>query len=114
MFHDKREWQIVDVPTLEELAKKLVENTWCCCNGFRSEGLLLLNDATSEDGAQEYAVVREGPPAQQIESLTVSWYESEALLLDALKKLASSSPPSFAREVVVRTHKTSERCRHCA
>ena len=34
------------------------------------QDLLFLNDSFSEDGAQEYAVVRQG---RQIEALTVSW-----------------------------------------
>jgi hypothetical protein len=38
--------------------------------GFSFEGLWFLNDSLSEDGAQEYAVVRGG---RQIESITVSW-----------------------------------------
>jgi hypothetical protein len=79
MMHDKRRFSIAQVDYLEFLAKKLFEMTWCCCNGFDCQGLRVLNDSTSPDGAQEYAIFKKVPGSdrwEQIESLTVSWYES--------------------------------------
>ena len=63
--------------------------TMTCCTGYRWEQFLFLNDATCEDGAQEYAVLRLDEAVQreltrplrveatQIESLTLSWFESK-------------------------------------
>jgi hypothetical protein len=49
-------------------------DSWTMCTGFRWRSLLFLNDATSGDGAQEYAVIREGVDgSEQVESLTMSW-----------------------------------------
>jgi hypothetical protein len=70
MLHKNRRFVVVDVASPEELAEKLTQHTWCGCNGFRLGELLFLNDSTSPDGAQEYAVVRGG---RQIESITFSW-----------------------------------------
>jgi hypothetical protein len=123
MLHKTRHWTIVDVLTLEELAPTLHKHDWCCCNGFRYKNLLFLNDATSGDGAQEYAVVRiEGDPPTdsrvftgvQIESLTVSWYESTEKLLADFKKIESGELGQDYARVEVRTHPNSERCGHCA
>ncbi len=68
-----------DVATLEVLAEKLSDYTWTKCTGLRWNGWLLLNDSFSEDGAQEYAVVRESDMVQ-VESLTVSWMSKDELL----------------------------------
>ena len=59
MMNDQRAYRIVDVTTAKELAENLSTpgRTWCLCTAFRYKGLLFLNDAFSEDGAQEYAVV---------------------------------------------------------
>lgn len=55
----------------------LLTHTWTLCTGFRApNGDLWLNDSLSEDGAQEYAVIRHG---RQIESVTVSWCTLAAL-----------------------------------
>ena len=92
MFHSRR-WVVSTVATPEELAQKLVEMTWCGCAAFRVERTeyLFLNDATSADGAQEYAVVKglpEGPPWLQLESLTFSWCTAEQALGFIHKTLA--------------------------
>jgi len=79
MMNKNRRWRITDVATLEELAEKLIHHSWCLCTGFRvivgglggRDELLALNDAFSEDGAQEFAILRNGV---QVESLTASWY----------------------------------------
>jgi len=109
MFHKHRRHQVVDVTDLEELATKLTEHTWCTCNGFRLPfavyndepcALLLLNDSTSADGAQEYAVVIDDvvsdggisfsspdilylnvDASRQVESVTFGWMTPERALL---------------------------------
>lgn len=86
MFHKNRIWTLADIQTEEELADKLVNYTWCTCNGFRLRGYLFLNDSTGPDGAQEYVVVKE-ESGTCIESITFGWckyynalkYISEAL-----------------------------------
>lgn len=58
MMHCKRRWSVAPVATAEELAHMLTERTWTLCSGFSvvgHDGYLFLNDATSEDGAGEYA-----------------------------------------------------------
>lgn len=75
MLHERRRFCVADVPSIEELARKLTQCTWTLCTGFRlaadGQVLLLLNDSTHEDGAQEYAVFRED--GQQLESITFGW-----------------------------------------
>jgi hypothetical protein len=55
-------------PTAEALAARLTAHCWTLCTGFEYAGLLFLNDAVGEDGAQEYAVIQDG---RQIESITL-------------------------------------------
>lgn len=88
MMHRRRTWCVGPVASAEELARMLTEITWCLCNGFELDGYWFLNDATSEDGAQEYAVVKkEGPNGTpvQVESITMSWC-SEAQALEHIRK----------------------------
>ncbi len=91
MVHAHRRFSVADVASPEELAHKLTHMTWCGCNGFRlcgpSGDLLFLNDAFSENGAQEYAVARGG---RQIESITFSWC-SEAEALGFIKALQAGT-----------------------
>jgi len=77
MMHERRSFCVGPAKSAEDLAKKLTGQTWTLCTGFRLGGYLFLNDATHEDGAQEYAVFREprGPLEmyRQVESITMSW-----------------------------------------
>jgi hypothetical protein len=72
MLHTNRVWKIERVTDGEELAHMLTESTWCSCNGFEHRGFYFLNDSTSPDGAQEYAVVRAND-GLQTESVTFGW-----------------------------------------
>jgi len=56
MFHDTRHWCVSQVESIDELVDKLGNYNWCCCSDFQINNVLWLNDATGEDGAQEYAV----------------------------------------------------------
>ena len=76
MMHEKRKYSIKKYDNLDELVEKLTQYDWCGCNGFELNDLILLNDATGADGAQEYGVIKNG---RQIESLTVSWMKPEDL-----------------------------------
>lgn len=73
----------VDDASIALLANKLANFDWCTCQGFRLGDFLFLNDATSEDGAQEYAVLRASPNAdgkhRQVESYTCSWMSADKL-----------------------------------
>lgn len=80
MLHEIRVWSVTTVQSPEHLAQMLTEFTWCCCNAFRLQGYIFANDATSADGAQEYAVLRTAAEASelvQIESITFSWCSPE-------------------------------------
>jgi uncharacterized protein YdiU (UPF0061 family) len=70
MIHSNRRFCVHEVESVGELVENVTQHTWTLCTGLSFEGVLFLNDSFSEDGAQEYAVVRNG---RQIESLTVSW-----------------------------------------
>ncbi len=78
MLHAKRRFHIADVESVDDLCEKLTKHTWTLCTGFRlrAEGqtLLFLNDSTSEDGAQEYAVFA---GECQVESITFGWCTPE-------------------------------------
>ncbi len=77
MIHTRRVFHIVEeVHSIADLAENLTQHTWTLCTAFKliaasdAEPLLFLNDSFSENGAQEYAVIRAG---QQVESITFSW-----------------------------------------
>jgi len=72
MLFPRRDRVVIEVESAVVLAEKLTQHTWCGCNGFRLGGYLFLNDSTSPDGAQEFAVVRESD-MRQVESITFSW-----------------------------------------
>jgi len=120
MMHTNRVWSVSNVLSPEDLAHKLTNTTWCCCTGFRIGDYLWLNDATSPDGAQEYAVVKlvcgEGI-ATQVESITFSWC-SEADALRHIQRTLSGGDDrnDFARRVSpnLQTQAEHGRCHHCA
>ena len=71
---------------------------------------MFLNDSFSEDGAQEYAVVRDG---QQIESLTVSWM-SRAELHNTIDALLEGSGVDYGPVDVTVEPADEHRCPLCA
>jgi hypothetical protein len=82
VFHRTRRWCVTPVASAEELAEKLTEHTWTLCTAFSLGGYLFLNDATSEDGAAEFAVLKMTTAGVhiQIESITFSWCTRERAL----------------------------------
>lgn len=91
MLHKDRRWAIAQAESAEELASKLTERTWTLCTGFELNEYLFLNDATHEDGAGEYAVVKKdggNRESLQIESITMSWC-TYAQALDHIRKTIS-------------------------
>jgi hypothetical protein len=110
------------------LANKLTNHSWTLCTAFEfvtpdNRTILYLNDAFSEDGAQEYAVVvvdswddNGQVVGRQIESITMSWCTPE----EARKYISECAAPDFqapisqpvtARVDKFRNHKD---CRLCA
>lgn len=79
MMHVRR-WclHLVDAP--ETLAEKLSEATQTCCSAFQVPGTpyYFVNDATGENGAQEYGIVK--LVYRQVESITFSWCSPEKAL----------------------------------
>lgn len=123
MMHEHRTWCVWEVASPEELAEKLTSTTWCCCSAFRVRGhprYVWLNDATSADGAQEYAACRLTERADtviQLESITVSWCDYERLLLFIRATLRGDDDCSkWAHEVpaMIQTADAHGRCGHCA
>ena len=123
MMHKHRRWCVSIVATPEELARMLAERTWTLCSGFSVAGheqYVFLNDATSEDGAGEYGVIRidkDTGQQVQVESITFSWCTVEkalAFVQDALAGRMDSN--DFARKFTLRleTPATHQRCHLCA
>lgn len=107
----------------EELAKNLAETTWCCCQGFRVAGhprYVWLNDSTSEDGAQEFAVCRVDlakGDIRQIESITFGWCDYEKSLQFIRETLNGDDDNNdWAGPVTATIQSTEEhgRCSYCA
>lgn len=86
MMHDNRAFVVYDAPSAPWLAHALTQRTWTTCQGFRYGGVVFLNDSTSADGAQEYAIYDERARLQ-IESITFGWCD-EAKALDYVQRLA--------------------------
>lgn len=96
MYHKDRVHTRVLVVGLPELAHELHRvSSWTLCTGFEvrvGEGVswLAFNDALSEDGAQEYAILLcEGTRVRQVESFTVSW-STEQETANALRDLETA------------------------
>ncbi len=108
MMHATRVWCVHTVESAEELARMLTETTWTLCSGFRiagHPGYLFLNDATSEDGAAEFGVIKGAIDAHrhaQIESITFSWCTQSQALAHIRAALAGRYDASeFARPVTL-------------
>ncbi|HET6416719.1 MAG TPA: hypothetical protein VFG22_10530 [Polyangiales bacterium] len=112
MIHDKRAFNIVTVRSAAALAKKLSEHTWTLCSGFSHGGYLFLNDSFSEDGAAEFAVVRESD-ALQVESITFGWCNVEESLGYIKRAVAGEFDAAGHSKIELLNH-GDYRCYHCA
>lgn len=85
MFHQKRKHCVSSVPSALDLAEKLTERTWTLCTGFYVAGhpdYLFLDDATSEDSAVEFGIVKRTEEGFiQVESITFSWCDRAKAIL---------------------------------
>ena len=120
MLHSKRTWVIDPAASAEQLADNLTRMTWCGCNGFELDGYLFLNDATSGNGAQEYAVVkRDGPGGKmlQVESITFSWCSYDRAL-NLIRRVTAgeydTGDYSAVVEPRIETKEEHGRCHLCA
>jgi hypothetical protein len=110
MFHTTRIWGepvVVDSPA--ELADKLANYTWTLCAAWRLGDLLFLNDSLNEDGAYEWAIVRDG---RQIESITFGWCD-QPRALELINALVSGALAGDYGAVNPQFHPTAERCDLC-
>ncbi len=122
MMNTLRTWCIFPIATPEDLAIKLASSTWCLCTAFEIGDYLFLNDATSEDGAAEYAVLKRPAmpeaPYIQLESITASWMTEERLLEFICRVLAGEIglEVEWACEVrpSLESSEQHKRCHHCA
>ena len=120
MFHKHRRWAITQTESPEDLAHKLTEHTWTCCTGYELQDYLFLNDATSADGAQEYAIVKKDDGNRrpvQVESITMSWCTYYKALRYIREAIAGEYDRSqFAHPVPVSWEpiEQHERCHLCA
>lgn len=117
MMHTRRSFQVSEAGSAEDLAEKLTGRTWTLCTGFRLGGYLFLNDSTSEDGAQEFAVVKLSPDpggaALQAESITYGWCDYQTGLDFVRRCLAGEYDPDGI-PLPGLTPETSERHGRCS
>lgn len=101
----------------------LTERTWTVCSAFYVQGrpeVLFLNDATHEDGAGEWGVIRLiGTQHVQVESITMSWCTAEEALQHIEDALAGRMDGNdFARPVDLHGRldrpEDHDRCHLCA
>ncbi len=118
MLHSNRRWCVAQVATAEELACKLTEHVWCGCTAFQIGEYLWLNDSTSPDGAQEYAVlhfVSSTGQYFQIESITFGWCDVDQALRYIQRTLQGDDDQLVRTLVSPRIETAAEhaRCQHC-
>jgi hypothetical protein len=119
MLHNHRRWCVTPAESPDALARQLTEQSWTCCTGFRLENYLWLNDSTSPDAAQEFAVVRlsdQDRSAVQIESITFSWCTRAKALEHICRTLRGEYDRNWFRhpvEVRLETPQQHGCCWHC-
>lgn len=112
MYHTNRVHTVKGVNNILELTDYLANYTWCRCNGFEYKGYLFLNDATSEDGAQEYAIFKKGNPTQ-IESITFSWCDFIEAITDIYEIISGGADNFNMGERYKGYHLDNSERHHC-
>jgi len=118
VMHKRRSWGVAR-KTREELAELLSSMTWTLCTAFQTEGgTVWANDAISEDGAGEYALLRflDGT-WRQVDSITASWCSRERLCLlaeQADRGEFDRLDYGYGTVEGWRLEFEHQRCRHCA
>jgi hypothetical protein len=120
MMHEHRVFCLAMVATDDELAEKLIHHAWCRCAGFQlqtSPDTLFLNDSTSPDGIQEYAVLRRLDGIWfQVESITFGWIKSIEKALGYIREAITGVYDPDARRwgaFEPRFHEPDEPCEYC-
>ena len=118
VMHKSRCWGVAR-RTREELAELLTSMTWTLCSAFQTEGgSVWANDATSEDGAAEYALLRFTDGRwRQVETITASWCSRERLLLfaeQADRGEFDALDYGYGTVEASRLDFAHKPCRHCA
>ncbi len=88
MLYPDRAHSIRVVESIETLVKLLTAYAWPLTAGFKFEAFLFLNDSTSLDAVQEYAVVLDG---RAVESIT-----AKELCADELRNLIARAEAAAA------------------
>ncbi len=120
MLHCDRVWCVTPATSQEALARQLIETTWCGCTGFELESYLFLNDSTSPDSLQEFAILKrheDGQSFLQVESITVSRCDESQMLHYIVATLMGEYDISeFVHEVspMLQSPEEHGRCPHCA
>ena len=120
MLHTDRVWCVTPATSKEELARELTDRIWFGCTGFEIEDYLFLNDSTSPDAIQEFAIVHrhaDGRSYLQLESITVGWCDEPQMLHYIESALMGEYAFSdFVHEVfpTIQTPAEHGRCPHCA
>lgn len=109
MMHKTRTFSINKLDSFDELADQLLNYSFVLCQGFQVGEYLFLNDSSSEDGAQEFAVIHNG---FQVESLTVSWVKSKEEMLDLLAELPGELVLWDAKDLEL-DYSPDHSCYHC-
>ena len=60
MMHKSRRYVVRAMATLADTVAKLAHGNYCGCVSISFNGTVYLNDATSGDGVEEWAVFRNG------------------------------------------------------
>lgn len=115
MFYERRTWGPPSrIESAEDLAEKLTEHTWTLCTAFQHRDYLYLNDSTSEDGAQEYAIVKNHKSTyRQIESITFGWCSREKAL-EYVNDISQGKYDNEGYEVTPRIDGEGHLCQLCA
>jgi hypothetical protein len=119
MYHRTRVFRVSEVPTAENLARMLTEQSWALCSAFCVAGhpdYLFLNDSDPADGAIEYGVVKKGIDGQsdrQLETVSFSPCSFDQALSYIREVLAGEwDKHIFAYRVAIRVE-TPERHGRC-
>ena len=110
LFPERLHCEPARAATAEILARFLTQQTWTLCQAFAIGDLVFLNDSTSEDGASEWAVHKDG---QQLESITFSWCTEEEAL-SYIQRLQAGTLGRPYKTVAPRYHPKTQPCAACA